>query len=88
MKQSEKGTDIFNKKQSDFSKIKSNIEKHRLEELKADKYLKQISSKSKWEEIRKSFQSKLYGSELTAFSSEQQNDFKQILSDWDDYKEK
>lgn len=88
MKQTAKGTDIFNKNQSEFDKIKNKIENHRLEDVEADQYLKQISSKSRWEKVRNSFQSKLNRSELTEFTSEQLDGFKQMLSDWDGYKER
>lgn len=87
MKQTAKGTDIFNKNQSEFDKMKNKIENHRLEELEAEKHLKQISSKSRWEKIRNSFQKKLDGGELTEFSNEQHNAFNQILADWDAYKQ-
>lgn len=87
MKQTAEGTDVFNKNQSEFDKIKNKIENHRLEELEAEKHLKQISSKSRWEKVRNSFQKKLDGGELTEFSNEQRNAFKQILADWDAYKQ-
>jgi hypothetical protein len=87
MKQSEKGTAVFSNNQSDFNKIKSKIDRHRIEKLEADKYLKQISSNSRWEKLRKSFQRKLHDGEWSQFTSKQQNDLKQILSDWDNYKE-
>jgi len=86
LKQTTAGTDIFNKNQSEFDKIKNKIEKHRLEDVEAEKYLKKISS-NRWEKIRHTFQGKLNRNELTHFTSEQLDDYKQILADWTDYKE-
>ncbi len=87
LRQSGRGKTALTNKESEIQPLMLKIQKGHIEEQEATANLKMLGASNRWEKIRKSFSNKLNRGAVKGYKADQENIFKQVLEDWELYKE-